>query len=60
MGKLITPDPDLWENPDHRAALEEKAERRRVEAKRNYRRMILTITVVVVFLLPFILALLKL
>lgn len=54
MGKLISPDPDVWGNPVRRGAVEERLKDRQDAARYDRKRYLLTIAVVSVLLSPFV------
>ncbi|SMG33076.1 hypothetical protein [Dethiosulfovibrio salsuginis] len=59
MGKLISPDPDMWGNPVRRGAVEDKLKDRQDIARYDRKRYLLTVAVVSILLSPFVVIALK-
>ncbi len=59
MGKLISPDPDMWGNPVRRGSLEDRIKDRRESAMYDRKRRILTAVAVCILLSPFVLVVLR-
>lgn len=60
MGKLISPDPDMWKNPVRRGAVEERLQDVKKTTYCDRRRSVITAMVVVALLFPFIVIVFKL
>ncbi len=60
MGKLISPDPEMWRNPVRREAVEDRIKDRQEAACYDRKRYLLTVAVVAVLLSPFVVIVFKL
>jgi uncharacterized sodium:solute symporter family permease YidK len=54
VGKLISPDPDMWGNPVRKGALENRVRERKETVRHDRKRLVLTVAITAILLAPFV------